>query len=189
MARAFRNTANGHIEEVGAGQSIMAFLFCGPYLLIKGLWGHFAIVMLLTTPLAVAVALSARSAGAGFMMGLFASLIVGLIYAFSIQGILASRYLRSGWVEVREQRGGANAATESTTRKCPFCAEEILAAAKRCKHCHAEIEPQGAATPETPEDAAARLGIQKDGDKFAFMDYRYDRLEDAIAYASKNNER
>ena len=27
--------------------------------------------------------------------------------------------------------------TESTTRQCPYCKEEIRSDALRCKHCHA----------------------------------------------------
>ena len=31
--------------------------------------------------------------------------------------------------------------TESTTRQCPYCKEEIRSDALRCKHCHADIAP------------------------------------------------
>lgn len=40
--------------------------------------------------------------------------------------------------------GGAGGAR---TRACPWCAETVLAAAIRCKHCHGEIEPDPSRLP------------------------------------------
>lgn len=41
------------------------------------------------------------------------------------------------------------------TRICPFCAEEVLAAAKICKHCHSELPPLTVTPAEAPPQAAA----------------------------------
>ena len=34
--------------------------------------------------------------------------------------------------------------TRGKTRKCPYCAEEILAEAKKCRHCLSDIAPDSA---------------------------------------------
>ena len=39
---------------------------------------------------------------------------------------------------------------ESKTKSCPFCCEEILAVAKKCKHCHADLSESPIAIPPPP---------------------------------------
>jgi phage FluMu protein Com len=47
-------------------------------------------------------------------------------------------------------------AADTTARVCPFCAEEIKAAAIRCKHCHADLGSAVTCVPqaESPNDGA-----------------------------------
>jgi hypothetical protein len=49
------------------------------------------------------------------------------------------------------------------TKRCPFCAEEILAAAIRCKHCKSDLEEKSSSAPRTtaPHDAGADDLIEK----------------------------
>jgi len=43
-----------------------------------------------------------------------------------------------------------NQQNQSTTKKCPFCAEKILADAVKCKHCGELLnKPQEAQTPQS----------------------------------------
>lgn len=49
--------------------------------------------------------------------------------------------------------------SKPATRQCPFCAEEILVAAKKCKHCHEMLGDQAlvasseASEPDAPDDS------------------------------------
>ena|SRR5215469_5415633 len=40
------------------------------------------------------------------------------------------------------------------TKRCPFCAEEILEAAKKCKHCGSDLNNMSAAETKTDKPAA-----------------------------------
>lgn len=53
----------------------------------------------------------------------------------------------------------ARAAADLTTKRCPFCAEEIQAAAVVCKHCHRDLPAAGGAAPATAK--APRRGAGK----------------------------
>lgn len=179
MARVFENPTNGYREEVGFTQSLLTFLFCLPYLAIKGLWPHFVVVLLF-----IAIPIAAGGAPVAFFLGL----IVSIIYSAMIQSLLAGKYLRAGWKEVIPQPA-SNAWTSKpitpTLRKCPMCAEDIKFEAIKCKHCGADIDPIAPPTPESAEEAADRLGIKRAGSLYLFLDRQFTRIEDAISFAEE----
>lgn len=91
--RQFENPTNGHIEEVGTANSVWAFLLGWAYLLYKGLWAHFIIWMM-------CVSIPAILSGGPLL--LVALPIACIVYAMTIQDILAKKYLSEGW---REKKG------------------------------------------------------------------------------------
>ena len=148
MARTFQNPTNNH-REVVSGGATAGVIFLGLfYLLYKGLWGH-AIIWFLAVVLPCMVT--------GEPIFVLTLPVITLVYAFAIQPILATRYLRRGWREVSPTASTNDELAESTravlagsdpmlprtskneTKLCPFCAEEIKTAAIRCKHCQAEL--------------------------------------------------
>ncbi len=58
-------------------------------------------------------------------------------------------------------------AASRETKACPFCAEEILQAAIKCKHCHSMLSdpPDEAAAPQTPSSAPAGTKSGCDAEK------------------------
>jgi hypothetical protein len=91
-----------------------------------------------------------RSEGEGFWLGFLLS-IVGLI----IEGVLPSitktdPVRRSSGIDSRAM--DAAASDERPRRKCPFCAEMILAEASVCRYCQREMQAHDAgAQPSTNE--------------------------------------
>jgi hypothetical protein len=84
----------------------------------------------------------------------------------------------------------ANATPAAPTRKtkrCPQCAEDIMAEALRCKHCGAEIPPAPEPIPETDEDAVVRFGIRRDAGQYIYGKYRYTQLADALTCARQEH--
>lgn len=88
--RIFENPANGHTEEVGTINSVLVFFLGWLYLLYKGLWTHFVIWMLCVSIPGI------LSGGPLLVLSLP---MACLIYAGTIQGILAKKYLNDGWRE------------------------------------------------------------------------------------------
>lgn len=136
MTMTFKNPSNGYTEEVGTGSSAGVFFFGAIYLAIKGLWMHVFIWLLVVGIPTVA---------SGGPVVIFALPIVSICYALTIQGILRSDYLRRGWKEITDPSEAGAIATppmspvEHATKTCPFCAEEVLAAAIKCKHCGSDL--------------------------------------------------
>lgn len=87
----YENPSNGYQEEVTWRCNVAVFFFGAIYLIIEGFWLH----AILYTILAVVL----------FSLGGFPMLIVPIVYAFNIQGMLRTRYLRKGWRDVTPSKG------------------------------------------------------------------------------------
>jgi DNA-directed RNA polymerase subunit RPC12/RpoP len=86
----------------------------------------------------------------------------------------------------------ANAQQQTVTREereCPWCAETILAAAKICKHCGKEVPPLPSSNKGVGTDVERmkEYGITFDGERYAYGNYKYDKLSDAVSYAKVNS--
>ena len=79
------------------------------------------------------------------------------------------------------------------TKTCPHCAETVKAAAKVCKHCGSALDTPVAAfaphvaqsAPDDHQATMAHYGIRFADGKYWFGSYAYDKLADAVNYASK----
>ncbi|MBF0418219.1 MAG: hypothetical protein HQL86_08225 [Magnetococcales bacterium] len=77
----FTNKENGYTEEVSSLVWLWVFLFGMFYFVVKGVWRHVFISLVLT-------------------MVTFG--LAWLVYPFFAKGIMRKHYLRMGWVEVPE---------------------------------------------------------------------------------------
>ncbi|MBA6133033.1 MULTISPECIES: DUF2628 domain-containing protein [Pseudomonas] len=135
MARTFRNPANGHTESISREASGLVVLFGPLYLASKGLWAHFFLWLLLVGGFSLA------TGGPGIIIALPIAIVV---YAFSINSIIANSYLRKGWQEVvveSDQSTGQPVVSVGGQRECPLCAELIKMQAVKCKHCGSLVNP------------------------------------------------
>lgn len=142
----FVNATNGRREEVSNWTWLFALLFGPLYFMFKGVWRHVLVQVVLISFLYAAF-------GAPGTMFVF---LLNVIYAFLAKGIVESHLERQGFrVQPPEgprpynpdglthaaPRTVAPPTEDRAVRNCPFCAEEILAAARKCKHCGSEVEP------------------------------------------------
>jgi hypothetical protein len=102
--------------------------------------------------------------------------------------IVGAIFTAMGRRKVSQDLPGADAAPTAESRRCPFCAETIKAEALVCRFCNRDIDP----VPTTQinlshDELMAKYAISHDGSQYLFEQYRYDRLEDAVAYARRND--
>jgi hypothetical protein len=73
------------------------------------------------------------------------------------------------------------------TRSCPYCAELIKKQAIVCRFCNRELSVSSEPAPPaaTHDELMAQYGISNDGSSYIYGQYRYNKLEDAVAYAQK----
>jgi hypothetical protein len=84
------------------------------------------------------------------------------------------------------------AKVDDDLRKCPFCAEDIQRAARKCKHCGESVEPVESASsaittaePDLRADEAERLGASRDGRFWVFDGHLFASAGEVIAFASQ----
>lgn len=120
----FKNPSNGYIEQKSV-PALWALLFGGLYFLASGLWAPAVVWVVLAI-----ILYASMGPPATVLM-----LIVAVVYSVHAPGIVRSAYLRKGWVELGSDENEATSkddsdspwlkpVTESTTKKCPSCAEE-----------------------------------------------------------------
>lgn len=81
----------------------------------------------------------------------------------------------------------------SEYKKCPFCAEAVRKEAAKCKHCGSALDtpvaasahPVAQSAPDDHQATMAHYGIRFADGKYWFGSYAYDKLSDAVNYASK----
>lgn len=181
----FRNPANGYVAEHSL-PALWAFLFGAVYYMIVRLW--IPMFLSLVGGLGIAWAIGSGGSGGGGVAGLlgFAGLLGLPVLAMMTPSMLRSTYLRRGWEEVDDKNNSSMALT-SKYRRCPFCAEEILALAVKCKHCGSIIETgHSSTTPAkemTDQHHMEAYGIIYNGSQYVYGQYKYDLLEDAVRFA------
>lgn len=169
MSASFKNPANGYVETVGLSQSVFVVLFGAAYLAICGLWGHAFIWIALVVPVSVATGGAGLFLMLPIMSVVYAVSIQGILRKKYLRQGWAAHYPRPGLTEnsqmpqsyrqtqhrppppERQQEESVyvtrvlsdepqeKPAPVSTTKTCPFCAEDILVAAIKCKHCGSSV--------------------------------------------------
>jgi hypothetical protein len=89
------------------------------------------------------------------------------------------------------RRAPAQEQGSSDMKRCPFCAENIRAEAIVCRFCNRELAsasaPKSSSEPTLSHDELmAQFGISHDGEAYIYEQYRYSKLEDAVAYARQH---
>lgn len=86
------------------------------------------------------------------------------------------------------RRAPAQEQVSSDTKKCPFCAEDIKSEAIVCRFCSRELASiplhKSSSEPTLSHDELmAQFSISHDGEAYVHEQYRYSKLEDAVAHA------
>lgn len=136
----FMNPTNNYIEERSAPW-LWAFLFGGLYFLVSGYWLHF-FIWLVVVGLSFAIP----------PLPILTVPLMAIIYAVMATDIVKNNYRRNGWIEVQPSNStmdmsGRVPFSNPTHRKCPFCAEQILFEAVKCKHCGSDLGPEASDSP------------------------------------------
>jgi hypothetical protein len=99
---------------------------------------------LLSSILSAAVLSRYNKAGTGFLLGLFLGPF-GLLFALVMRSGESKKEDQKRHDEQMIAMAELKSGQESTRpeRECPYCAENILAKAKVCKHCGKDVEPIG----------------------------------------------
>jgi hypothetical protein len=115
MPRTFENPSNGYRETISRTTYLWAFIFQWMYFAYRGLWaavflnlGLTAILMML---LLAAIADSNSMAVFSFLL-----ILVWAVFAFRAPNMIAKRYLRRGWVEIRDTAEGVAEPFSEPTR-------------------------------------------------------------------------
>jgi len=120
-----------------------------------------------------------RSTFGWFLIGTLTSLF-GIILALVVSDKSAKAADSAAASLTRESAQSAIA----DTRACPYCAETIKAQAVICRFCNRDVDPLPITQINLSHDELmAKYQINHDGSQYLFEQYRYDRLEDAVAYA------
>lgn len=135
----FKNPTNGHIEEKSSPW-LWTIFFSGFYFLLCGLWAPTIIWFV------IAVLLYSALGGAATLL----MAVVNIVFAFFANSMIRGSYLRKGWVEVADDAVEVPPTPPALTKKCPFCAEEVLAEAIKCKHCGSTIPAADSPVQEAP---------------------------------------
>lgn len=83
----FENPQNGYRESVTFGPFVWALLFGPLYYMIRGIWSHAIVLLILTLVLWPTI---------------IGAMFVWIVWAFLAPIIVANSYRRKGWVEVKQ---------------------------------------------------------------------------------------